>query len=134
MGTQQLWEQVWFTMSYTFTDSTVIKDPDLKGNWVEGAPRHFIGGNLTYRAPFGLTVEVRGRYLSEQFQDISNETKLDPQAVFDVSASYAINNHVDVFFIGENILDREYAASNFGGVTFRGSPLQVFGGVRFKLG
>ena len=65
MGTQQLLEQLWFTMSYTFTDSTVIKDSDLKGNWVEGTPRHFIGGNLTYRAPFGLTVEAAGA-LSEQ--------------------------------------------------------------------
>jgi outer membrane receptor protein involved in Fe transport len=133
-GTQQLWERVWLTMSYTFTDSTVVKDSELKGNWVEGTPRHFIGGNLTYRAPFGLTVEVRGRYLSRQFQDISNETKLGPHAVFDVSASYAVNSQVDLFFIGENIFDRDYAADNLGGVTLRGVPLQVFGGVRFKLG
>jgi outer membrane receptor protein involved in Fe transport len=79
-------------------------------------------------------VEVRGRYLSRQFQDISNETKLGPHAVFDVSASYAVNSQVDLFFIGENIFDRDYAADNLGGVTLRGVPLQVFGGVRFKLG
>jgi hypothetical protein len=39
-----------------------------------------------------------------------------------------------VFFICENILDREYAASNFGGITLRALPRQVFGGLRLKLG
>jgi hypothetical protein len=39
-----------------------------------------------------------------------------------------------VFFICENILDREYAASNFGGISLRALPRQVFGGLRLKLG
>jgi outer membrane cobalamin receptor len=133
-GTKQLWVGLSLTTNSTFADSTVVKDSELQGNWVEGAPRHVVTGNLTCRPSFGLTVDVRGRYLTKQFQDISNETKLGPHAVFDVAATYAVNRYLKVFFLCENLLDREYAASNFGGITSRGLPLQAFGGLRFRLG
>lgn len=64
---------------YTYTDAEVTEcraDPTLEGNRVEGAPVHIVTFSASYHRPRGLQVTFRGRYLSEQFQDTSNETRL----------------------------------------------------------
>jgi hypothetical protein len=50
----------------------------------------------------------------------------------DMEASYAVNKHVSVFLIGENLTDKRYLGSFFAGGQLA-APFQLFGGVRLAL-
>ncbi len=65
MASLQITDDLSFTTNYTFTDAKVVKGP-LKGNDVEGAPENVAGFWLYYRAPFGLTVNPRARYVGQE--------------------------------------------------------------------
>jgi outer membrane receptor protein involved in Fe transport len=122
------------TFGYTYTDAQVTEnrdDPALQGNRVEGAPVHIVTFSATYHRPRGLQLTLRGRYLSEQFQDTSNETRLPAHVVVDASASYPVTKYLTVFLLATNIFDDDYIADAFGGL--RGAPRQAFGGVRVAL-
>jgi outer membrane receptor protein involved in Fe transport len=122
------------SLGYTYTDAQVTEnrdDPTLEGNRIEGAPRHIVTFVATYQRPRGLQFTLRGRYLSEQFQDTSNETRLPGHVVIDASASYPVTKHLTVFLRVDNLFDEDYIADAFGGL--HGAPRQAFGGVRVAL-
>jgi outer membrane receptor protein involved in Fe transport len=100
---------------------------------VEGAPVPIVTFGATYHRPRGLQLTVRGRYLSEQFQDTSNETRLPSHVVIDTSASYPMLKNLTVFLQVTNLFDEDYTVDAFGGLNLRGAPRQVFGGVRVAL-
>ena len=124
------------SLGYTYTDAQVTEnrdDPTLEGNRVEGAPVHIVTFSTTYHRPRGLQLTLRGRYLSEQFQDTSNETRLPGHVVIDASASYPVTRHLTVFLLANNLFDEDYVVDAFGGLGLRGAPRQIFGGVRVAL-
>ncbi|HEY5865483.1 MAG TPA: TonB-dependent receptor [Candidatus Tectomicrobia bacterium] len=124
------------SLGYTYTDAQVTEnrdDPTLEGNRVEGAPVHIVTFSTTYHRPRGLQLTLRGRYLSEQFQDTSNETRLPGHVVIDASASYPVTRHLTVFLFANNLFDEDYVVDAFGGLGLRGAPRQIFGGVRVAL-
>jgi outer membrane receptor protein involved in Fe transport len=124
------------TAGYTYTDAEVTEfrdDPTLEGNRVEGAPVHIVTFSASYHRPRGLQVTFRGRYLSEQFQDTSNESRLPAHTVFDASAAYPVTRHLSVFLLANNLFDNEYIADALGDFDLRAAPRQVFGGVRVAL-
>jgi outer membrane receptor protein involved in Fe transport len=121
---------------YTYTDAEVLTfrdDPTLEGNRVEGAPYHIVTFSANYHRPHGLQVTFRGRYLSEQFQDTSNEARLPAHVVFDASAAYPVTKRLTVFLRADNLFDNTYTADALGDVDLRAAPRQVFGGVRVAL-
>ena len=132
IGTIGPFSNVSLNFGYTYTDAQVTEnrdDPTLEGNRVEGAPRHIVTFSATYHRPRGLQLTLRGRYLSEQFQDTSNETRLPGHVVIDASASYPVTKHLTVFRLVELIIfDEDYIADTFGGL--HGAPRQILGGVR----
>jgi outer membrane receptor protein involved in Fe transport len=127
MTTLQLTEALAFTTSYTFTDAEVVKGP-LKGNDVEGTPENVAAFSLLYRAPWGLTVNPRARYVGNSFQDITNEAVQDAHWVFDIYAAYRVHKHVEIFVVGENIFNERYVADGFSGSL--AAPRQFSGGLR----
>ena len=127
IGTLQLTDDLSFTTNYTYTDAEVIEGP-LKGNDVEGTPESAVAFSLFYRAPFGLTVNPRARYVGRTFQDITNEAIQDAHWVFDLFAAYRVHKHVEIFVTGTNIFDEQYVADGFSGSL--GAPRQFSGGLR----
>jgi outer membrane receptor protein involved in Fe transport len=126
-------EELLLSAGYTYVDAEVTEnqdDPGLVGNKVEGSPENTFTFGMTYRRPDGIKFAVRGRFLDDMFQDISNETALPSHSVFDASVSYPIGKSLEVFTVGENIFDEEYIASGFGGLEIFGAPRQVFAGIR----
>jgi outer membrane receptor protein involved in Fe transport len=89
--------------------------------------------SASYHRPRGLQVTFRGRYLSEQFQDTSNEARLPAHVVFDASAAYPVTRYLTVFLLADNLFDNEYVADALGDVDLRAAPRQIFGGVRVAL-
>jgi outer membrane receptor protein involved in Fe transport len=117
--------------SYTHTDTEILRnldDPSLIGNRLEGAPKNTLLFGIGF-APEQWHFNLRVRYLDEQFQDSSNETRLPSHWVVDASARYTINSNFEAFVNAENLLDNSYTASAFGGLDRRGAPLQVLAGL-----
>ena len=136
IGQAPIGEYLRITAGYTFLDTEVTENPlntDLLGNHIEGAPRHSVTWGFTLSDWRGVTVDLRGRHLAEQFQDIGNQTRLGSHTVVDASVNYAVNETTELFVIGENIFDEEYEASAFGGLIQRGAPATVTGGVRLRF-
>jgi outer membrane receptor protein involved in Fe transport len=115
--------------NYTFTDAKVIEG-ELEGNAVEGAPRHAVSVTGAYLAP-GITISVKGRYVGDSFQDISNEAPQEAHFVLDFLASRRLHRNVELFLVGENVFDDQYVADGFGGSL--GAPRQISAGLRLKF-
>jgi outer membrane receptor protein involved in Fe transport len=113
-------------LNYTYTDATVTEGP-FTGNMNEGSPRNVLGAGVGYRDA-NWNVNLRGRWLSHSYQDISN-TALQPRnTVFDFFGSYRVKRNLEVFVTATNLFDEEYIADGFGQTL--GAPRQVSGGVR----
>lgn len=135
-NTIQATKHLSMNLSYVYSDSKVIEkeeDEEIIGNKVEGVPDHFFSFTVGYTQPKGFNFLLRGRYLDDQFQDISNEILLPSHFILDASGSYIFSKKLTVYVTGENILDEDYVASGFGSVERRGMPIQVLGGVRLNI-
>jgi outer membrane cobalamin receptor len=80
-------------------------------------------------APAHATVTLRGRYQASQFNEAPNINKFGEHFVLDLYASCRVNQHVEVFLLGENLPDRQYLGTFFDGGQLA-APFQIFGGVR----
>lgn len=118
------------SLYYTYTNAEVSKGP-LKGNQNEGAPQNMAGFSVGYRAPFGLYVNARGRYVDNSFQDISNTAPQNAHFLFDLFASYPVYKNLEVLFSAENLFNKQYVADGFGQEL--GAPQQISGGLRFRF-
>lgn len=119
---------------YTYTDAEIIAhidDPELIGNRVEGAPKHFASASLVHGEADGFQLTLRGRYLGAQFQDSSNETRIGSHTVVDLAGSYPLSNQLSAYISIENLFDKGYTANALGGLPQRGAPLQVLAGLRW---
>jgi len=118
------------TANYTFTDAEVVEG-ELLGNKVEGAPRNMAALAVSYLPPSGLSVNVRGRFVGESFQDITNEAFMDSHFIVDAFASYRARKNVEILLVAENLFDEKYIADGFG--QSLGAPRQVSGGIRVRF-
>jgi len=130
IGNVRLTNWLTATADYTYTDAKVI-DGELAGNDVEGAPRHVASLGLSYLAPRGAKFDIRGRWVDKAFQDISNEGVMGDHFVMDLFAAYPIQKHLDLLFVAENLLNRQYIADGFGQTL--AAPRQISGGVRLHF-
>ena len=120
--------------SYTYTDATITDnptDPTLNGKRQPGVSKNAVSFGIEYRAPWGLSAVLRGRYFSKQYTDAANTLALDANTVCDLYLAYRLTTNSEVFFLAQNLFDEEYLASSFGNQ--RGAPLQVLGGVRVAI-
>ena len=121
--------------SYTFTDARITENPDdptVVGKYNPDTPRQALSGTLGYARAGRVSLFLRGRYLSRRYIDASNARTLSPHFVLDASASLPVHRDLELFLQGENLLNRLYVASSWG-FDARGTPRQIFAGVRARL-
>ena len=86
-------------------------DAALNGNRIGGVPQHVYRGELRYEAGddwfAGLNVQIAG---GDYFVDHENLVSAPTYAVLGFSAGLNLNEQLQIFASGENILDTEYAA------------------------
>ena len=122
-------------LGYAHTDSKIVENvvqPALVGKKVAGVPEEAASLGLTWRQAAGGTVALRGRHVGARFADSFNTEQLEAHEVFDLSASWPLGRRIEIFGVGQNLLDEEYAVSTFGG-RILGAPRRVFGGLRVSF-
>jgi outer membrane receptor protein involved in Fe transport len=124
----------WLSLSggYTYTNAVIVEDlsnPEVVGARVPNVPKNFATFALRYHGSQGLQVTLQGRYQDGQYNEAPNINKFGEHFVLDLYASYAINKHVEIFLLGQNLTDRQYLSTFFGGGQLA-APFQMFGGVR----
>ena len=120
---------------YSYTDTEVTHNPNdssIEGKDLVDVPRHLFTAQLRYRGTRGLRAELRARYSSRTYLDANNTLILDPHAIADLSTSFPVTRRIEVFIIGENLLDREYVAEITADPRL-GAPRQFSGGVRVDI-
>ena len=137
IGDLKLTETLSANLSYSYTDSKIVSnpnDPTIEGNRTPFVPIHYVSVVARYRHPSGARIELRGRYLSKMMGDTSNNPSIaDAHIVVDASASYPFMKHLDGFIIAQNIFDERYVANTTPG-NHLGAPFQIFGGMTVSFG
>jgi len=130
----QLTDTLLFSPSYVFADSTIQKyapQPERVGNQIRNVPRDTFLFTARYDDPEWFLLEFLGRYVGKSYGNDSNSQKLDAHFVLDLSLSRKIGDHLEVFFMGQNITDEEYVARRTGSNAYIGVPQQFWGGLRY---
>ncbi|WP_438480245.1 TonB-dependent receptor [Oleiharenicola lentus] len=121
--------------AYLYNDATVQRAalaPPLEGKRLAQVPRHTATLGASWRAPFGLTVTPRLRWLSRQFEDDENQLILGEVVIIDLGASYAITPRAEIFANLENLTDtRIETGRSADGLVNTGTPRFANAGVRF---
>lgn len=118
-----------------FNGGATIIDADLKrtagglydGNRAVGVPGYTINGNLEYDLPFleGATVVGRVVQTGHQWADQANTLRLPNWTRFDLGARYtflAARHPLTARFGVDNVGNRRFWASSFGGYLLQGEP------------
>ena len=117
-----------------FNDATVRRAsvaPALVGNQVAQVPRHSATVGVTWRAPGGITLLPRVRWLGRQFEDDENTLRLGEAVVVDLGASRALTKHLVLFLTVENLGNaRVETGRSADGVVNTGTPRLALGGLR----
>ena len=84
---------------------------------------------LSYRPVDPFLFNVEFRFVGSQFDDAANQQRVGSFPVFNLSAEYAINSHVQAYTRVENLFDEEYEE-----VRLFGTPIRsIYGGVRVNF-
>ena len=131
----QLTETILIAPSYVFADSTIQKfgttSNSRVGNQIRNVPRDTFLFTARYDDPDWFLLEFLGRYVGKSYGNDSNSQKLDAHFVLDLSVSRKIGDHLEVFFMAQNITDKEYVARRLGANAYIGIPQQFWGGLRY---
>jgi outer membrane receptor protein involved in Fe transport len=114
-------------LNYTYTDSEVTEGP-FEGKMNEGTPEHMLGLTLSYRSADKVNVDLRGRWLTDSYQDIGNTALQDEHFVVDAFASYRVKRNLELYLAATNLFDEQYVADGFGQIL--APPRQVSVGAR----
>ncbi|QPJ60925.1 MAG: TonB-dependent receptor [Candidatus Nitronauta litoralis] len=124
--------------AYTFSDFYFDGDVQYGNNTIAGQPPHFFQTELRYEHKNGWYIAPNAEVASSAFVDFSNTLKAPDYAIMGFTAGYRVNENIDLFVSGRNLLDEEYAATfstiaspnPFNTSTFfPGDDRRLFGGV-----
>ncbi len=105
--------------------------PALVGRRLAQMPRQSAALGAGWRAPGGLTLTPRVRWLGRQFEDDENLLILGAAVVADFTASYPLTPQTEVFLTVENLGGaRIETGRSADGIVNTGMPRLAFGGVR----
>lgn len=120
--------------AYLYSDGEVRHAdvaPALVGRRLAQTPRHSGSLGAAWRAPGGLALTARARWLGRQFEDDENLLPLRAAVVVDVGAAYPVHPGWEVFVNVENIGDRRLETGRAAsGLINTGTPRLATGGVR----
>lgn len=111
--------------NYTYTHATITENlstSDLEGNYLPFSPRNKANIGISYTRPDNFTINVMGRYLSDQFTSDSNAREnssgeslvMDESFVVDINAVKQFNlkstavKRVDLSLAVDNLFDESY--------------------------
>ena len=95
--------------------------------------QHQVTGALTIGCPDVVQLTVQARYLSRQFADDLNRQPIADFIVLDAMLRKRIASWVELYVNGENLTDRQYIATQTGGLKTLGQPLLILSGLRIDL-
>jgi outer membrane receptor protein involved in Fe transport len=124
------------TTSLLLNDTEVRRSelsPALVGKRLAQVPALSGVVELTWDAPMRWRVSPRMRAFGAQFEDDENQLRLAPGAVFDLSLSRELNQHVEFFGVVENLFnERIETGRSSAGVINVGTPRMATAGVRLR--
>jgi outer membrane receptor protein involved in Fe transport len=120
--------------AYQYDDATVRRAsiaPALVGKRLAQVPRHNATLGGTWRAPGGVVVTPRVRWIGRQFEDDENALILGEAVVADVTLSRLLGKHLELFLTVENLGGaRVETGRSADGVVNVGTPRLAIGGLR----
>jgi outer membrane receptor protein involved in Fe transport len=123
-----------FTAEALWNDATVRRAdvaPALEGKRVAQVPRHAMTFGGTWRAPGGITLTPRLRWIGAQYEDDENTLRLGEVAVIDLGAVYPLGRGWELFVSAENLGNaRIETGRSADGVVNTGTPRLGLAGVR----
>ena len=127
-------ESLSLTADALFNDATVRRAaiaPALVGKRVAQVPRRNAALGATWRAPGGITLTPRVRWIGRQFEDDENFLVLGEAAIADLGVSRPLTKHLELFLtlenLGNTLLETGRSAD---GVVNLGTPRLFLGGLR----
>ena len=125
-----------FSASMIFDDSTIDRSliaPQLNGKRLEGVARASSSLTARWRATDRFTFRCLVRLLGSQFEDDENAISLGEATVVDLSLSYRLDKHAELFLAVDNLADKPVETSrSTNGVMYLSSPRIERGGVRLS--
>jgi iron complex outermembrane receptor protein len=125
--------------SYTFSNFKFTEDPNYKGNFIPGAPKHILRSEFRYDHPKGFWIAPNVDWSpASYFVDSANSLRNDSYAVFNLRAGYD-RRRFGIFFEANNLGDRIYSGSvqvdaGNGRYFEPGNGRSAFGGFYIRLG
>jgi outer membrane receptor protein involved in Fe transport len=122
--------------SYAFVDNRIRSAPtvSLVGKRLAQSPRHSLAAGLAYRPISTVSISLRGRYLSGQFDDDENERRLAAAFVADAAAVWRPHSAWEVSLTLQNLFDARVDTAVAGdGLRSLGAPFQMRAGVAWRL-
>ncbi len=127
-------ETLTLTAEAIISDATVRRAavaPLLAGKRLAQVPRHSVTFGAAWRAPFGVKLTPRARWIGAQFEDDENLLRLGEVVVADLGVSRALGHGLELFFNVENLGNaRIETGRSTDGVVNTGTPRLIMAGVR----
>lgn len=123
------------TLGYQYADATVTQfsaQPALVGNWIPEVPRNSFTAQLHATSERLGELTVSARASGKAFDDANNQFPLTGFFALDVSGHRGVGEHVDLFFIVQNVTDQRPQVSRTPTLTL-GSPIFGEAGVRLHF-
>ncbi|HEX3846904.1 MAG TPA: TonB-dependent receptor [Steroidobacteraceae bacterium] len=116
--------------NYTLTD-TEDRSPGSPtyGNELPRRPRNTANASATYQWPMGLRTIVDARYAARSFDDAENLIVMGGYVLYDLKASYALNERLELYARVENLSDKHYETAYQYGMLGR----SAYAGARVKF-
>ena len=84
---------------------------------------------LSYQPIEAIRANLEGRFVGQRYNNVGNNGSIGSFYVWNFSATYDINKHVQLYTRADNIFNRKYEE-----VLFFGTPVRsIFGGVRMNF-
>ncbi|TKS61923.1 MAG: Vitamin B12 transporter BtuB [Nitrospira sp.] len=114
-----------FQYTYTHTDNLANNVGGRLPKW----PLNQWSIILSYQPIEGLRANLEGRFVGQRYNDVANNQSISSFNVWNFSATYDVNRHIQVYTRVDNISNAKYEE-----VLFFGTPVRsVFGGVRLNF-
>lgn len=83
-----------------------IDDDELRNQILTYQPDHQVQASLYWKTPFGLTLELNGTYVSEQYRNRSLQEGLIGKRFFlNANITQRLTENIQVFLLGRNLTD-----------------------------
>jgi len=132
----RLGDMLYMTVGYSFVDSIITSfpgNPSREGLRIPNVSRHQVTAAFTMGRPDVAQLTIQARYLSRQYADDLNRQPIADFIVLDAMLRKRIASWAELYINGENLTDRQYIATQTGGIKTLGQPLLILGGLRIDL-